>query len=100
MTRENTTMSGTGLIEREKISAEQADDDGGADDRRLVITLSGEAAASTRLLAERLGISAPEAVRRGLNLLDLWAGLDDHEELVVRNGATGVVERLRFHWGF
>jgi hypothetical protein len=73
------------------------DEEGGG--RKLVITLGSEAAAATRRMAEELKVPPPEAVRRGLMLLDMLLSLDAGEELVIRN-RKGEIERLRFHWGY
>jgi hypothetical protein len=70
------------------------------DGGRAVVTLSPAAASAARRLAAKMGerTSLPEAVRRGLMLLDLYLDLTDAEELVIRNRVTGEVERIRFTW--
>jgi hypothetical protein len=68
-------------------------------EQRAVITLPPPVAAATRRMGEQLGDVGPtEVVRRGLILLDFMLGLQDNEELVVRNRATGECDRLRFAW--
>jgi hypothetical protein len=78
--------------------AGKAQGDGDAN-RKLVVTLGPEAASATRRMAAQLDVTAPEAVRRGLMLLDLLLSLDPSERLVVLND-QGDIERLRFHWGY
>lgn len=68
------------------------------DPKKLVITLGLEAAEATRRLAERMQINPPEAVRRGLTLLQLLQSLSADEELVIRRKKDGSLERVRFQW--
>jgi hypothetical protein len=60
---------------------------------RLVVTLSPPAAGKARLLARKLNIRVPEAIRRGLSLLQLVASLQEGEYLAVRR-ANGELERV------
>lgn len=66
--------------------------------KRLVITLTAAPAAFTRRLAAKMGVSAPEAVRRALAVMDLVTSLSPDEELLVRNRKTRETERIHFHW--
>lgn len=86
-------------VEADQESVTPTDSHGG-DDRRLVITLGPEAAASTRQMAKRLKITPSEAVRRGLTLLHLLMSLGPDEELAIRNRKTKETDRVRVHWGF
>jgi len=43
-------------------------------------------------------VGPTEVVRRGLALLSLYVGLDDHEELAVRDRRSGKVQCLRLVW--
>lgn len=66
--------------------------------KKLVITLGVEAAEATRSLAEQMAVTPPEAVRRGLSLLQLLVSLSHDEELCVRDKNDGMLERIRFQW--
>jgi hypothetical protein len=73
-----------------------ADDDTGP--KRMVVTITPEAAEATRKMAAKMGCSSPEAIRRALSLLDLVLDLDGGQVLAVHDPKTGLVDRLRFVW--
>ena len=73
---------------------------GGGDDRKLVVTLGVEAATATRRMAEEMGTTPTEVVRRGLSALQMLHELSDNEELMIRNRRDGSLERLRFLWTY
>jgi hypothetical protein len=65
---------------------------------RLVTTIAGSAARLTRRLACDLEISAPEVLRRGLGLLQLYVELKPNEFLAIVDETTGEAERIRPLW--
>lgn len=65
---------------------------------KAVVTLGHTATEQTEVMAERLGVTVVETVRRGLSLLDFLLSLDADEEIVIRNRKDGSLERVRFVW--
>jgi hypothetical protein len=86
------------LMQSEQGETPEQQDATVAEDKRIVITLGVEAAKKTRELADRLGITAPEAVRRGLTLLLMQTDLGPDEEIVIRNKKTRETTRIVFHY--
>lgn len=55
--------------------------------KRKVVTLSPRDATKVDRLAARLNVTVPDALRLGLSLLDLYAGLTEDESLgIIRVG--------------
>jgi hypothetical protein len=65
---------------------------------KVVITLTAGPANFTRRLADQMGVSFPEVVRRALTVLHLVVSLNPDEDLVVRNRKTEETDRVRFEW--
>jgi hypothetical protein len=79
---------------RARVDARIAGDPGVEDvDDPLVVTLSAPAARKTRAAAQAMGVRPPEAIRRGLSLLQLFLSLEDGEYLAIRR-SSGELERV------
>ena len=103
-----TTINGTGVSQLRPVRARQrrAGEDetkelSETEPKKLVITLGTEAAEATRGMAETMGTSAPEAVRRGLTLLNLVLTAKERgEKLALYDPATKQAQELVFAWDY
>jgi hypothetical protein len=71
------------------------------DTKKLVVTLGSDSAEAARAMAEIMGTTAPETIRRGLSLLRLALSLREKgETLAVYDRATKESRELVFAWDY